>query len=160
MTPKDTSYTASFRLTDQEAHTLRCVAAAMIPPDDEYGMPGADDPIIFSDVLRSIERDGPAVRSALQRLNDSGGSKFEQLAPEGRTAAILELRDKSPALSIALVSVVARCYYRDDRVMRAINMELRPPFPKGFEVEQGDWSLLEPVRARGKIYRDVPEGRP
>ena len=30
-----------------------------------------------------------------------------------------------------------------------------PPFSKGFEVEQGDWSLLDPVRARPKLYRDA-----
>jgi len=40
--------------------------------------------------------------------------------------------------------------------MRAIGMELRPPFPRGFEVAQGDWSLLDPVRARGRIWRDAP----
>jgi hypothetical protein len=35
-------------------------------------------------------------------------------------------------------------------------MEARPPYPKGYQVVQGDLSLLEPVRARGKIYRDAP----
>ena len=45
--------------------------------------------------------------------------------------------------------------YRDDRVLRSLGMEPRPPFPKGFEVEQGDWSLLEPVKRRGKLYREV-----
>ena len=49
--------------------------------------------------------------------------------------------------------VIPQCYHRDDRVMRAFGMEPRPPFPKGFEVEQGDWSLLDPVRARPKLYR-------
>jgi hypothetical protein len=34
-------------------------------------------------------------------------------------------------------------------------MEPRPPFPEGFEVEEGDWSLLDPVRARPKLYRDA-----
>ena len=48
-----------------------------------------------------------------------------------------------------------QCYYRDDRVMKAIGMERRPPFPLGFQVETGDLSLLEPVRARGKKYRDA-----
>jgi hypothetical protein len=43
-------------------------------------------------------------------------------------------------------------------VMRSIGMEARPPFPKGHELEQGDWSLLEPVRARGRIWRRVPDG--
>jgi len=34
-------------------------------------------------------------------------------------------------------------------------MEPRPPFPKGFTIEEGDWTLLDPVRRRGKLYRDV-----
>ncbi len=46
-------------------------------------------------------------------------------------------------------------YYRDDRVMRSLDMELRPPFPGGFTVEQGDWSLLDPVRSRPKLWRDA-----
>ena len=33
--------------------------------------------------------------------------------------------------------------------------DARPPFPKGFDVEQGDWSLLDPVKRRGTIYRPV-----
>ena len=54
-----------------------------------------------------------------------------------------------------LVSITAQCYYRDDRVMQALGMEPRPPFPEGFTIEEGDWTLLEPVRRRGKLYRDV-----
>ena len=35
-----------------------------------------------------------------------------------------------------------------------------PPFPKGHVVEQGDWSLLDPVRNRAPMWRDVDcEGR-
>ena len=55
----------------------------------------------------------------------------------------------------ALVRVVLLCYYRDDRVMRSLGQEPRPPFPKGHVVEQGDWSLLDPVRARPPMYRVV-----
>jgi hypothetical protein len=51
--------------------------------------------------------------------------------------------------------VVLLCYYRDDRVMRSLGQEPRAPFPKGHVVEQGDWSLLDPVRARPRMYRVV-----
>ena len=47
-----------------------------------------------------------------------------------------------------LVRVVLQCYYRDDRVLRSLGLELRAPFPKGYMLEQGDWSLLDPVKAR------------
>ena len=54
-----------------------------------------------------------------------------------------------------LTRIILQCYYQDDRVMQSLGMEPRPPFPEGFEVEQGDWSLLDPVRGRPKLYRDA-----
>ena len=64
-------------------------------------------------------------------------------------------REAGGAPLAALVRVVLLCYYRDDRVMRSLGQEPRPPFPKGHVVEQGDWSLLDPVRARPRMYRSV-----
>jgi hypothetical protein len=32
-------------------------------------------------------------------------------------------------------------------------MEARAPHPAGFTVEEGDWSLLDPVRNRPEFYR-------
>ena len=40
--------------------------------------------------------------------------------------------------------------------MAALGQEARPPFPKGHTVEQGDWSLLDPVKKRPPFYRRVP----
>jgi hypothetical protein len=53
------------------------------------------------------------------------------------------------------VRVVLLCYYRDDRVMTSLGQEPRAPFPKGHVLEQGDLSLLDPVRARPPIWRRV-----
>jgi hypothetical protein len=39
--------------------------------------------------------------------------------------------------------------------MQSLGMEARPPFPQGYEVPEGDWSMLDPVRARGSIYKKV-----
>jgi hypothetical protein len=66
------------------------------------------------------------------------------------------LRAEGGTSLAALNRVIAQGYYRDDRVMRSLGMEVRAPFPKGFEVEQGDWSLLDPVRARPAFYRRAP----
>ena len=52
-----------------------------------------------------------------------------------------------------LTRLVLLCYYRDDRVMVSLGLEARPPFPKGYVLEQGDWSLLDPVRARKPFWR-------
>ena len=52
---------------------------------------------------------------------------------------------------------VLQCYYRDDRVLRALGIEPQAPFPKGRALEPGDWSLLEAVRSRPRMWRDVDD---
>ena len=55
---------------------------------------------------------------------------------------------------MALGLVILGAYYRDDRVLLALRLEARAPFPKGYDLEQGDWSLLDAVRARPPLWRD------
>ena len=38
-------------------------------------------------------------------------------------------------------------------LVRALGLEPRPPYPKGHVLEDGDWSLLDPVRARPPMWR-------
>jgi len=151
-----TSIAGASPLSAGQGRALRCVAGAMIPASREYGVPGADDDAIFADILASLGSDAPLVRTALQRLDALCGGSFAEQDAAAQQAACAALRSESAPLVMALARVTVQCYYRDDRVMRSLNMEPRPPYPLGFEVESGDWSLLEPVRARGKIYRDAP----
>jgi hypothetical protein len=143
-------------LTEDEARALRLVAGMMIPASTAFAMPGADDDAIFADILDSIERDAALVKQALQRLDALAGGVFADLDLARRLAAAEALRAAGGESLVALTRVIAQCYYRDDRVMRSLGMEVRAPFPKGFEVEQGDWSLLDPVRARPAFYRRTP----
>ncbi|MFZ2099722.1 MAG: hypothetical protein WAU86_04075 [Oricola sp.] len=142
-------------LSDLERETLLCIAGHMIPASAEYGIPGADDPAIFADILRSVGRDRPVLGEALRVVSENAGGRLAALSEANRDALLAAFRAGHPALAGVIESVTARCYYRDDRVMASIGMEIRPPFPLGYDVQQGDWSLLEPVRARGKIYRDA-----
>jgi hypothetical protein len=66
----------------------------------------------------------------------------------------MRLRDPMALQQLALATVT--CYYQQDRVLEGLGMEARPPYPKGYQVPQGDLSLLDPVIARGRIYRDLP----
>lgn len=143
-------------LHDAQLRALRRVAGLMIPASEEHGVPGADEEAIFADIVRSLGRDAGTVREALRRLDELAGGSFADRPDEAQRAATQLLREGGAPLAAALATVVVRCYYRDDRVMRSLGMEPRPPFPTGFDVAQGDWSLLDPVRARGKIYREVP----
>jgi hypothetical protein len=51
-------------LTAEQARDLRALAGAIIPPSRDYGVPGADDELIFNDILRSLERDTMATSAA------------------------------------------------------------------------------------------------
>jgi hypothetical protein len=117
---------------------LQEILAFMIPATADR--PGADDALIMSDVLQTARSSAALIIKAL----DVYASTDLETLSKTRTAEVNNL-----------VSVVVQCYYRDDRVMASLAMAPRAPHPIGFEVPQGDWTLLEPVRARGRHYRDV-----
>ena len=128
----------------------------IIPASTEYGVPSAADDVIFADILHSFGRDEAHVVTVLQTLDTLSGGVFADLDPPLRDAVAARLREAGGTALPYLTRIILQCYYRDDRVMQALDMEIRPPFPKGFEVEQGDWSLLDQVRTRPKLWREVP----
>jgi hypothetical protein len=142
-------------LTAEQIRDLRALAGAIIPSSTVYDVPGADDDRIFDDILRSLERDRDDICRALAHLGSLSQGAFADLGTERRAEVAGRFRQSGGAPLAALVRVVLLCYYRDDRVMRSLGQEPRPPFPKGHVVEQGDWSLLDPVRARPPMYRTV-----
>lgn len=144
-------------LSADQVRSLRCVAGMMIPASTLYDVPGADDDAIFADILRSLGRDAPQVQAALQHLDKLAGGCFADLPADRRQQVAATFRETGGTPLTFLNRAILQCYYRDDRVMQSLGMEPRPPFPKGHVVEQGDWSLLDPVRARSaKIWRDAP----
>jgi len=143
-------------LSPAESRDLRCIAAMMIPASAEFGVPGADDAIIFADIVKSLGRDLRDVREALGGLSDLAGGAFADLDVAQREAVAASFSARGGVAVATLSRVILQCYYRDDRVVRSLGLEPRAPFPKGHTLEQGDWSLLDPVRARPKMWRDAP----
>jgi hypothetical protein len=143
-------------LSPAQCQDLRRIAGVMIPASEEFAVPGADDAAIFADIVRSLGRDADSVRAALTRLAALAGGAFAEL-DDARLEPVAQsfLSSEAPEVA-ALGRVILQCYYRDDRVMRSLGLEPRPPFPKGHALEQGDWSLLDAVRARPKLWRDAP----
>jgi len=139
---------------------LRILVQMMIPPSEEHAVPGAGDDAIFADILATARAHQPVIAGIMQTLNEISNNlanaKFIALPEDDRLQVTAELRREHPLLVSALVAITAQCYYRDDRVMQSLGMEARPPYPLGFTLEQGDWSLLDPVRKREKFYRVVP----
>ncbi|WGR91100.1 hypothetical protein MTX26_10830 [Bradyrhizobium sp. ISRA443] len=143
----------SNELTAAQCADLRTIAAMIIPASDEYKVPGADDPAIQADMLKTLGRDTALVAQALDHLARLAGRPLAELDNARRDAVAQEFRTSGGAAAATLVRVVLQCYYRDDRVLRSLGLELRAPFPKGHVLPEGDWSLLDPVRARGGTLR-------
>lgn len=123
-----------------EIEVLNHVAGLIIPASERHGVPGANDPAIMAEIIVSAERDETAVRAALTAFEAIDDASFQQ---------------SHPAEVDVLQTIVASCYYRDGRVLQSLGREAKPPMPDGFEVEEGDFSLLDPVRSRGAIWRKV-----
>ncbi|MBR1283439.1 hypothetical protein JQ597_15430 [Bradyrhizobium sp. AUGA SZCCT0177] len=135
-------------LTSTQRDDLRIIAAMIVPASDEYKVPGADDPAVQADMLATLGRDTALVAQALDHLARLAGKPLAELDPAWRDAVAEEFRASGGAAAATLVRVVLQCYYRDDRVLRSLGLELRAPFPEGYTLEQGDWSLLDSVRAK------------
>jgi hypothetical protein len=140
-------------LTLAQRDDLRIIAGLIIPASREFDVPGADDPAIQADIVATLGRDTALVRDALDQLADLAGAPLADLDPTRREAVAVELRAKGGAAVATRTRVVLQCYYRDDRVVRSLGLEPRPPYPKGHVLDDGDWSLLDPVRARPPMWR-------
>ncbi|MGX1320845.1 hypothetical protein AB7M17_004298 [Bradyrhizobium sp. USDA 377] len=148
--------TDQLTLTPRQRQDLRTIAAMIIPPSDEYRVPGADDEIIQADILATLGRDTRPVAAALDHLARLAGMPLADLAPDARDGVAQQFRSSGGVVAATLVRVVLQCYYRDDRVLRSLGLELRAPFPKGHVLPDGDWSLLDPVRSRAGTLRRAP----
>jgi hypothetical protein len=63
-------------LSAAELRDLQCIAGMIIPASIEFGVPGADDPIIFADIVKSLGRDQRDVQAAIGSLSPLAGGVF------------------------------------------------------------------------------------
>jgi len=143
--------TADARLSAAEIRNLGDIAGTMIPADAALGVPGADDRAILDDIVKSVGRDLPLVREAVAAI---AGAAFGAMDRDRREALINDYFEAGSAAARALGRVVVGAYYRDDRVLLSLKQEARAPFPNGYALEQGDWSLLDAVRNQPPLWRD------
>lgn len=142
------------RLSAAETDALKIVAGTMVPADAVLGMPGADDPVILDDIVKSMGRDLPLIREALAAIAARSSGAFAEMDRTKREGLINDWYASGDAPAVALGRAILGAYYRDDRVLLALGHEARAPFPKGYVLEQGDWSLLDVVRGRQPFWRD------
>ncbi len=88
----------------------------------------------------ATHRPRPAAgRAALDHLRASGRpSRWPNSIRRGAIRSRERVpRARAAAAAATLVRVVLQCYYRDDRVLRSLGLELRAPFPQGVRAGAG-----------------------
>ena len=106
-------------LTPREHEDLCTLAGLIVPASKRFSVPGADDPIVFADIVASMRHELNDIRAALQFVNSRCGEPLAslELAEQMRVAA--ELRAMGGRAVDTLTRHILLCYYRDDRVMRS-----------------------------------------
>jgi hypothetical protein len=141
--------------TQQEKHLLRRLAGSIISASDQLQLPGADDEAIFSELLRRVERKGEELRQGMANFFAEFGG-IEQVAnlDDADFQALMDVVQTKQHRFLSTTQVlVVQSYYQNPVVLSALNKPDRPPFPEGNDLEEGDWSLLDPVRKRPPFFR-------
>ena len=146
-------------LSPAQRDVLAIVLDLIVPASADGRRPSAAD----VDVLGYIRAAEPGtlanLGAELDRLDaeakERHGEGFASLDADVRQALVDDIRAAEPSFMGTLAIQTVTCYYQDERVLEAIGVEARPPFPKGYEVPSGDLTLLDPVRKRGRVWREA-----
>lgn len=146
-------------LSPDQSATLAEILDALIPARAD-GVPGAGALGLAASVADAVQRTPgllPLLARGLEALRDLARQRdprgLDALTPEQRRDLLHAAEAAVPALLPALVFHAYAAYYRHPRVLEALGLEARPPFPDGYEQEPNDLSLLDTVRRRPKLYR-------
>lgn len=135
-----------------ERNVIAAIADATIPGDDALSLPGAGEPLILSMILHKAEHFEGRVKPGIEALV----AEVDPLSMvPGELVSLLDQDPRFNTFYRVLIIAIIQAYYQDSRVLTALGLEARPPFPLGHELESGDWSLLDPVKKRPPLYRPV-----
>ena len=159
MSSQNPNVTLATPLSTDERATLQCVLNLIIPPCEQRGLPGAAQYDVWAYVCERRAELITPIRADLQALCDAAqksfGRAFSALGVDEASALAHSMRTANAGFLSALAERTVEFYYQQDAVLEVIGVGARPPFPGGYEVFEGDFSLLEPVRKRGRVYREV-----
>ena len=146
--------------TDDEERALSAVLDEIIPPSSDGRFPGAGE-LGLARYIEQTQRRNPDLRPVIQQglsaIDDLACSRspqgFSALSKQDRLEVLNELASTQPGFFPSLIFHTYVGYYQNGRVVEALGLEARPPFPKGYEMEANDLTLLDGVRQRPKLYR-------
>ncbi len=143
-------------LTTEHGAALTAVLDAILPPSADGRLPGAGQLGLAESLASRVElqtllANGLAVVDELARAR--GRSGFAAVPAAERRELLEATGTRAPGFLPTLVAQTFVAYYQAPRVLEAIGLDPRPPFPRGYEVAPTDFAILDPVRALEPIFR-------
>ena len=124
--------------------------------------PGAGDLGVAGYIDRVARQSSALKRLFVQGLVQIGltsqaqyGQPFAALPERQRNAVLHHIEATAPEFFEALVTHTYSGYYSQPGIVRLLGMEGRPPQPLGYHLEALDLSLLDNIKQRQPIYREV-----
>lgn len=141
----------------QQLAALDVLMDRLIPASPDGRMPAARTLGLFLDPapMRAQDRDlfEQGLADLQARAMHLKGCSFAALDGDQVQGLIDALRAEGSAFLRGFMLQTVGRYMAHPLVMPLIGLEARPMWPKGNPVAEGDWSLLQVVRQRDKIYR-------
>ena len=153
------SNTDSVYSPDQE-RGLATILDTLIPRSDDGRFPGAGELGLARHLAQRAAELAPLVVQALAILDalaaERGAPDFAALAAREREPVLAAWSADHPLLLPALIFHGYAAYYGEQRVVEALGLEHRPPFPLGYPLAPTDPARLDAMRRRPPMYRSVP----
>ena len=143
----------SAQLTADQRGTLASLLDELLPPREDARLAGAGG-LGLADAVDAACLASPLRPALSAELTALGSGGFAALAKTEKRARVEVLAKQSPELFQLLLRHAYGAYYTHPSVVAALGLPARPPFPEGYAVPPTDFSLLDPVRRRAKLYRD------
>ena len=147
--------------TADEEQMLTSLLDAILPATADGRLPGAGTLGLVRHIARMVEQTPmfrPVVAYGLSTLDELARKRapagWAALSVEEQTAVLKQFTGEDQFFLPAFLFLAYSGYYTDPRVVEALGLEARPPHPAGYAMEPDDLAILEPVRRRGKMYRD------
>lgn len=103
----------------------------------------------------------PGASKAIETVLAALPTAFSDFSQDDRERTLRKIEATETEAFDKTVTAAYNAYYTDpgirDVIERLTGYENRPPQPKGYDLPDFDESLLDQVKARGPIWRPVPD---
>ena len=146
--------------TESQTSLLAEVMNRIIPAED--ALPGAGDLGLTSQIDAAVGN-SPALKKlfleGLARIeiesHKSEDREFKDLSSYEKDRLLRVVEQERPDFFQVLVQQTYRSYYTNPTIFPLIGYEGYPPQPKGYPMKPFNESLLDNVKKRGPLYRQV-----